>query len=550
MTREKREVDWGNIPNKKSSFKKREVDWGDIPVSKTTDMESTGWSGVGADLINKIKEMVQPKSPEEQKKFISEHGLATNLFANQPEPILPNFLKQAVSLPYEALTGNIPRLTKNIAKGTENTLNIPSAIASYLGEKQIINPAIGEAIHIPEHGYGLEEQQPGDVLAQNLPNLLPISPKGFKSLSAARNYRENALKDALQTIEETKKAHAEYLGQGKEHGAHISQGIVNKLEGEFNPESGKYEGGLKSQLGDEFNAIDKSFEGKKIEVPNEPKAKDIDNLFDIAVKNGLISKDANSITINSFKNQAKEYLQHGKKTKEIDAQDLYRKFRTLTMQATEDKANAFAHGIDPEASYKWRGIAAAKQAEAERIQGLLEKVDPEAFERLKKVKHRWATEYAPARENPLYNEMKKHGQTSKNIMKFLHGKTKGNEILNAIVEKDPKLQAMIVGQQYSKKPQALTEPSELLEKYKNINPNIARLIKEQEQIKNISTNEIPKLEEAVQKRKDKKNFRRGALTTASGLIGGAALDNALGGDWKKDAALIYSILASKKQKKK
>src|SRR5258706_7833622 len=106
-------------------------------------------------------------------------------------------------------------------------------------------------------------------------------------------------------------------------------------------------------------------------------------------------------------------------------------------------------------------------------------IGPKYLERLKTIDKEYATKIAPLYDNALYQEMLGHGQTSKNIMKFLHGNTPGNETLNSIVNKNPELQRLIVGQRYAAKPSKLSQPSEALKRYATLNPVISKLIHEQ-----------------------------------------------------------------------
>lgn len=509
--------------------------WDDYDIEKKP--ETKGWKGIGEDIKTALS-----NSPETLK----------NIALAAPEEII-GATGQALRMPYEAgkfaQSGfnpeEAPRITKNVYKGMFDIANTIPNIAKYLGKKGILNQNVYQKLleeekqHQPM-GFGLGEQQAGDIAAQLLPGLLTTKNIAQKATGYKPNIKpQKELENITNAIESTKQSHAQQLGEGQEHAADISKALTSHFEGK-----------LKNELGGEFNAIDELFANKKVKVPLEVPSHQINNLISIAEKKGYMGDSPNSITMESFKKQAKDFLLKGKREKEVDAQSLYRKFRTLTMQATDDKSKAFAHGIDPESSYKWQGIAAAKQAEAEKIQNQLQDIDPEAFKRLKNVKERWSKEYAPLRENPLYNEMIKHGQTSKDIMKYLHGTTKGNAIINALIEKNPELQLNIVGQKFASKPQNMTKESKLLNKYAQLNPAIARLIEEQKNIKGLEKNRIPEIEKAIEKANKKresfKNMGKGA-----GLIGAGILsEEALGRDWKKDFPALVNLLTAHKLMKK
>lgn len=87
--------------------------------------------------------------------------------------------KQAIKLPFEALSGHVPRLTKNIAQGFENFVNTPANIAGYLGKHGIGFPEdIAQRAHIKVNPFEMGEQEAGDVFAQGLPSLAALGPLG------------------------------------------------------------------------------------------------------------------------------------------------------------------------------------------------------------------------------------------------------------------------------------------------------------------------------------------------------------------------------------
>lgn len=531
--------------------------------SESNNAKSTPIKKTGSGLFDN-----QPRQNIEPEEQLGWSGVSHDI--SQAIQGIPSLIgkgyEEAKAIPGQDLN----RIGKNLLAGVGEAgiglLNAPHDIIKYLGEKKITPDWLNQYNetglkipftnkHIPTHigNLGIEEQlglgqtQPGDELLRLLPGLIG-GHKGFGKLSEPFSLagKEKQLSNTLQEIKNIEEAHAGALPPGKQHGFHASQQFLDTAEGKINPETGKREGGLKHEIGNQFNELDKSFAGKTIEIPLKAPKSQLDELLSIAEKNGYMGEAPNQLTLDSFRKQAEEYLLKGKKTEVANAQDLYRKFRTLTMQATKDRSNAYVKGINPEAHHKWLGIAAAKEAEAERLQSLLKHANPEAFEQLQKVKHRWATEYAPLRENPLYNEMLKHGQTSKNIIQYLHGTTKGNEILNNIVKENPQLQQTLIGQQFSGKPANLAIPNELLDKYAQMNPYIAQLIEEQKGIKHLKETKIPKLEEAIKKSRERKIGRKGFYTGVGATGAALGLDAALGRNWKEDFPWLIAMMKNKK----
>lgn len=502
--------------------------------------ETKGFAGIGSDIVNKIKELMSPKSPEEKERFLQEHAMATNPFAAQPNQEIPGFVKQVARFPMEALeaikTGEAPRLTKNVYKGLENLGNIPSSIANYLGRKELINPEIGEAIHIPEHEMGLGEKQEGDILAQHLVDLLPLTPKGYKAIPTP----VSSLEKAKQISEAIGEKHKEILGHGKEHSAHAAETFKEAIEGKLNPETGKTEGGLRKEVGSKYDKLAESMSKENVEIEVSP---DIKSIFKVVEKLGRGVKGEerdNLIKVLSGKDSKKK----------VNGADALIAYREIKNQKNKANKAAYSPGISPQVHEDWLKKASELEKTETKMKSALEKqIGSKYLEKLKEIDKEYATKIAPLYKNRMYQEMLEHGQTSKNIIKFLHGSTPGNKTLKSIVEKNPELQKILVGQKHAANPEKLLEESEILEPYKK-NPEIANIIEEQRHAKTVKEKLIPELEEAVKKAEARKNFRKGAYKVGAGGAGALLIEELMGGDWKKDIPLLAGIMGIKHYSKR
>jgi hypothetical protein len=77
--------------------------------------------------------------------------------------------------------------------------------------------------------------------------------------------------------------------------------------------------------------------------------------------------------------------------------------------------------------------------------------------------------------------MKLHGRYKGNIIDFLSGTTKGNDILRNLIQNNPELSRLALGHTYAEKPGNLLKPNAINVPYINANPEISNLLRLQRQ---------------------------------------------------------------------
>lgn len=452
------------------------------------------------------------------------------------------------------------RIGKNIAAGVGEAgigiLNAPHDIIKYLGEKKITPEWLNKYnelpfTHIPNLGVedkmGLGEQKPGDAMLKAIPEVIGGA-KGLRKVPGFRpaSRHQKALTEALEKIENTRQTHSEYLGHGKEHGTRAAQEFTREIEGEFNPETGRKEGGLRQKVGSQYDKLSNDMAKKDVMIRSVPDLKYIQR---------EIAKLGKSVTGEEKENLMKVLTSSGSK-KNVSGADALASYRELKHQKGQAFKNAYTPGetISPKAREEWIKKGERLDSLEKRMHNLIgEQIGTKYLEKLKSIDKEYATQIAPLYKNPMYQQMLKHGQTSKDIMKTLHGTTPGNETLKTILKDNPELQRLVVGQKFAAAPEKLLESGEIIEPYKKLNPHISRIIKEQQQIKDIQSEKIPKLRESVQKAEKNKLMRRGAAGGVLGTIGGGAsllgVETALGRDWKKDMGPLMTLLALHRSRK-
>lgn len=513
-----------------------------ITENTPEEQASTGWGAIGHDIAEKSKATIFgiPKSlQKEQFQGIKEQA------QNEPSRIAKN-------------------LAAGLGEGAIGLLNSPHDLLKYLGEKKVIPEALKNYnelpfTHIPDLGIeekmGLGEEKPGDALTKLIPQLIGaggVKKTAEHGMPIPHSRILNKLESELAAIKESEKMltqhHKQFLGEGQEHPARASQQFVDFIEGKVNPETNRTEGGLRREVGSQYEKLTNDLANERVQIEQTPDLKAIQK---------SMQKLGGGVSGAEKEKLMKILTSADSKLKTVSGADALTTYRELKRQKSKSFQRAYEPGIGPKEHEEWIKKGEELGSLEGRMRDMLEKqIGGKYLERLKTIDKAYATKIAPLSENSMYQEMLKHGQTSKNIMKYLHGKTKGNETLNAIVEKDPELQRVIIGQQFAAKPEKLAQDAEVLEKYKKMNPLISKMVEELKGIKHTKENVIPHLEETIKKTQGELDVKKSSRKSVHKLAGYGALaaaayaaENALSRDWKQDIPLLTSLLTLNKIRK-
>lgn len=531
--KKQREIDWGGLATSNEPVSiHREIDWGGLD-----EKPATGWKGIGQDIIGAAKSI-------------------PSIVGSIPGQI------EGIQQQYHNEPG---RIGKNLAAGVGEAgiglLNMPHDIIKYLGKKELAPEWLQKYndlpfTHIPEDlgvekAMGLGEEKQGDELLKLLPGLLSTggygAAKGVEKLLARRSLGslEKELAANKEFIKQNTEHHKTFLGEGQEHAARASQEFLDFIEGKPNPETGRTEGGLRREIGSQYEQLANDMSDERVQIHQTPDMK--------AIQKSL-TKLGKGVSGSEREKLMKMMTQADSKLKTVSGADALTAYRELKRQKSRSLQNAYEPGIGPKEHEQWAKRAQEFGELETKMKSMLEaQIGGKWLERLKSIDKDYATKIAPLSENSMYQEMRKHGQTSKNIMKYLQGKTAGNNTLNAIVQGNPEMQRIIVGQQFAENPEKIANAGEILDKYKSLNPHVSKIIEEQQQMKSLKE-AMPDLEKSIKELRDKKLVKKGRNQTYRNIAGGTAIaylaENALGRDWKKDIPLLISLLTLKNSVKK
>jgi hypothetical protein len=374
------------------------------------------------------------------------------------------------SLPYAK---KVPELIRNVlAGGTLGSSISPDnrMIGAGLGSAgEVIPTALQGAknyiqnrnVSAKQRDYykALYEHEMQNAEAQELKNQISQIPKEGKA--------------SPEINEEIKK----YLGEGEPNIQDLSRHIVESIEGtpvmEPHPKTGLprevRHGGLREEIGKKYDALEESLPEVNIPIT------DIKSLNKALKSHFGKSPDVTDSDKAAFE---KVIAPLYTKNKQINGKEFFRTYRSLRRLEGQERSKAF--GLDPKAHDEWVHRADKTKKNYEQMEKIIEQHFPKnTLKSLHEINHEYANKVAPLHDNPLYQQMLKHGRYSGDVIESLSGTTSGNKIITNLIQNNPELSKLALAHSFAENPEKLLKPNKLIEPYIKSNPEIGRLIDEQ-----------------------------------------------------------------------
>ncbi len=271
------------------------------------------------------------------------------------------------------------------------------------------------------------------------------------------------------------------LGEGEAHTQKLSKQVVDAIEGQEvmrpHPKTGLprkvREGGLREEIGQKYDALEESLPDVKIPGTVDMAAVEKEMKQLISDKSGLSEEQKET-----FK-KALAATHPSAKSKTINGKEFFRAYRSMMRQEGEQRSKAFS-GLSPKDHDEWIARANNTKKVYEDMEQIINKHFPEdTLKKLHQINHEYSTKVAPLHENPMYQQMLKHGRYSGDVIEALSGTTKGNDILTNMIRGNPELARLTLGNKYAAKPEGLLKPNELVTPFANANPKISQLMQAQ-----------------------------------------------------------------------
>ena len=133
--------------------------------------------------------------------------------------------------------------------------------------------------------------------------------------------------------------------------------------------------------------------------------------------------------------------------------------------------------MSPKEHDEWIERANETKKTYENMEKIIEQHFPkDTIKTLHEINHEYANKVAPLHENPMYQQMLKHGKYKGDLAEALSGTTPGNKTLNNLIQSNPELSRLVVGHSFAENPAKLMKPNKAIEPFVRANPQIAELM--------------------------------------------------------------------------
>jgi hypothetical protein len=335
-----------------------------------------------------------------------------------------------------------------------------------------VNKMEAELPELQQQANQLGEEVQG-IPKVNTENMLG-SPSGEELVPQA----ESLLKTEQQKSAQAENQLANHLYKGYEHGVPIAESVVNEIEGIPVKGSNRRMGGVKKEIGSQYDTIEENLKDQNIVIPRDETLKEIETQARKSLENskGFFKNDA------EYEKTVKQIVEQMKPSTKgndiIPAADVLSNYRSLKNMSQKIRTKAFSREVAGNKDLQKDMLAQAEEMEgnADSLEQLMESHDlGSELENLKSANKRWREEIAPLYKNSTYQTFLNKGYApSKDLIYNLRGNGPGQEIIRNIIKKNPTLVRSILGQRYADKPANIHEFDQLAQEFIEAAPEETR----------------------------------------------------------------------------
>ncbi len=261
------------------------------------------------------------------------------------------------------------------------------------------------------------------------------------------------LKTKEQNRADIEKQLSTHLGEGQLH--HERFGTI----------VGEERNKLINENKNDYNVLKNNLTNKNVVIENKGNvSKSLQDVSDAIKSHGIESKEVQKL-VDDINNISKRTI--------TPANDYLSLNKSINYEAHEAWKIAKEHpdALVRDASYK-RYEELKKQADIT-YKILKENIGEEDSKLLEKANEQFKNIIIPMRKNSVFKEIEKTGKVKGSLLEKSVGSEEGIKILQEMIENNPELQRLSVGQKFANAPEKLQNPNELLEK--KYFPNMPKL---------------------------------------------------------------------------
>ena len=318
-----------------------------------------------------------------------------------------------------------------------------------------------------------------------------------------------------QSTDNLAKAHSEQannLGAGQDFETQAAPLVIKGVED------------IKGQISPRYKAINEASKDIIIDVPNKPRAQEIQTNMDQMIKQGVIAPMNDSI-YDSILGQLEEQWP-GSDVVSIPAPQYINTYKSTRDLARIARQRSRQEGIDQTTRQQWQEKAnKLEPVVKEQKQILQEELPDNLFDDLLETDKLWAENVIPFYRSKIYQDSRNNGLAPKNMIDQTAGEAPHRRIMQNLIKNNPELNRLAIAQKYAEKPHEIINPDERYAPYIEAHPKTKRLQevqqryhgstqKAQEQLENLQSKRIEreKQQEGVSQKTKQQIAQRQALT--------------------------------------
>ncbi len=364
-------------------------------------------------------------------------------------------------------------------------------------------------------------EQKINELTNNLEKMTPkngaiTNPKAMiPNLSHETNLQNAAavLEEAKGNTNEAHKMQAMQLGAGQNFRERASPLIHGGVEE------------IKSSIRPLYTSVDQDLINQNVMIPNTDRATQVRGEVDRLINKGILAPESDAI----YDRILQQFIEKlpGNEFDIVPASEFVQMYKSARDLARIARSRSREGGIPQDQRKRWELQAnALEPIVANQRQLLKDSIPKDTYNNLINADKQWGKRVIPFYNNAVYREVMKEGRAPENMISKTIGTNEHNQIMQQLIQSNPELNRLALGQQYSEKPHELLTYNEMTEPYIAAHQPTQRLAEVQrraleqlEKTKNIHTiaeqraTEISGNQKAIAEKVKTEEIERQKLTT-------------------------------------
>jgi len=236
---------------------------------------------------------------------------------------------------------------------------------------------------------------------------------------------------------------------------------------------------IKNSIRPLYDSVDNDLRERNILIPNNARATEINNQMVDLMNQGIITSENDAIYDNILQQLQQQW--GGEEFNSMPAADFVQIYKSTRDLERIARSRSRQTGIPADERRRWEMQARELEPLVREQRELLrDSIPTTTFNNLTTADRQWGQRVIPFYNNSVYRMVLREGKTPDNIIKSTRGTTESNRALQELIQRNPELNRLALGQIYANSPQDLFTYNEMTEPYIATHQPTQRLMEAQE----------------------------------------------------------------------